>query len=81
MLTTERGLRNMGVNVTRLLKSKGWSQAYLAEITGEDQMKISRTCRGLNDPGGVSLARIAEALDISIDRIFADPPEFSRQSA
>ena len=66
---------NLAANVRRLLEARNLTQMELAEITGEQQSLISRIANGRNMPGGTVLARIAEALDISIDRLLAPSPE------
>ena len=75
MLTDEEVKGNVGENVRRLLDARGWSQADLALAAGETQMMISRICRSQHMPFAGTLARIAEALDVSVDRLVGPAPE------
>jgi len=65
---------NIAANIRRLLDDRGWSQSRLASATGEGEMQISRIARGRIMPSAAALARIAEAFDVSIDRLVASPP-------
>ena len=75
--------RNLSANLKRLLKDRKMEQAELAAKTGEKPLMISRAVRGLHMPAGDVLHRIAEALDVSVDRLLgplppmAPAPEFS----
>jgi transcriptional regulator with XRE-family HTH domain len=81
MLTDDDVKANLSENLARLLADRGWSQSELARRTTDHVMTISRICRGQNAPTAGVLARIAEALDVSIDRLVSQPPMPSRQSA
>lgn len=81
MLTDEQVKLNVASNVKRLLRDRGLSQKALAELTGDAEMTISALCRGLYVPGAGLLARVAEALDVSQDRLTAQPPELSRRAS
>lgn len=74
MIDDDDAKRNLSANITRLLKDRGWNQKELSERTEQTNATISRTVNGLNVPGAVVLSRIAEALDVSIDRLLAPPP-------
>lgn len=69
VITDDRALENIQSNVTSLLQRKGLSQADLARKTGENEMYISRICRGKMLPNAAALARIAEALGVSSERL------------
>ena len=75
MIDDTTAKQNIAANVRRLLESRGWPQSRLASATGEQEMQISRIVRGCSVPNAVALARIAEAFDVSIDRLLAAPPE------
>ena len=75
MLSDDDVLRNLAANVQRLLAAREWSQQQLSRATGEDPMTISRIIRGKNMPGTGVIARVAEAFDVSIDRLTGTPPE------
>ena len=77
MITEAEARRNVATNVVTLLEALGMTQRDLAHATGLDDMKISRICRGLHDPGTVAMARIAKVLHTSIDKLLEDPKEFS----
>lgn len=78
MLTDEDAKRNLAGNLQRLMENRGINQSDLARLTGEPVMTISRAFRGENMPRASVLARIAEAMDVSIDRLLGKPPEFSQ---
>lgn len=80
MITDEEAKDNLAANVLRLLESRQINQSELARLTGEPVMTISRVCRAQHIPLATVLARLAEALDVSIDRLLGPPPEFSEKS-
>lgn len=73
MLTDDQTRRNIATNLRRILAARGISQRKLAELTGEPVMNISRAVRGENVANVAMIARIAEALDVSIDRLVSQP--------
>ena len=75
MISDDDAKKNLAANVSRLLEARDLTQMELAEMTGEHQSLISRIANGQNMPGGTVLARIAEALEISIDRLLSAPPK------
>jgi len=81
MISDESAVRNISENLQRLLDDRGWTQAHLAKLTGESSTTITRVVRGLNKSGPGILARIAEALDVSIDRLVGPPPRKFANSA
>lgn len=60
---------NVAANVNRILEDRGMTQADLARLTGENAMAISRVCRGTNLANVGMLARIAEALECTVDEL------------
>ena len=66
--------KNLAANLGRILGERQLTQTALAERTGEKQATISRLLRGLHTPGAGVLTRLAEALDVSIDRLVSTPP-------
>jgi len=74
MQTDEEVKQNLAANILRILEARGWDQPMLAEATGEWLSTINRICRGENLPRVGVVSRIAEALDVSIDRLIAPPP-------
>ncbi|MBX9790153.1 MAG: helix-turn-helix transcriptional regulator [Pirellulales bacterium] len=82
MITDAKAKANIAANVQRLMEMHGFTQAQLAEATGETQGAISKVLNGHHMPGAGFLARLAEALDYSTDKLLAKPPtEARRQSA
>ena len=75
MIDDDTAKAYLAANLSRLLKDRGLTQTQLAEMTDQYHSLISRVVNGHNMPGGTVLARIAEALDVSIDRLLAPPPE------
>ena len=80
VITDEEAKENLATNLGRLMENRGMTQTELARITGQPVMTISRACRGQNVPRATVLSRVAEALDVSIDRLLGPPPEFSEKS-
>lgn len=60
-------------NIRHFMNMQGVSQADLVRLTGEPTNSVSRIVRGLNVPNVVMLARLAEALDVSVDQLLAEP--------
>ena len=81
MTTDEQALANIAANLSRLLADRKWSQSDLARAAGEAIVNINRAVRGVNMPGAGLLGRIAEALDVSVDRLLADPPQRNFQKS
>lgn len=82
MLSDLEVRENLAFNVRRLLSARGWSQADLARNANESEMNISRVVRAASVVGTGVVARIAEAFDVSVDRLLAPPAEkFSQKIA
>jgi len=82
LLTDEQIKSNIAANARRLLATRKWTQKELSEAADVPQMTVSVIVRGSHMPGVGILSRIAEALDVTIDRLIADPPgNNSRRSA
>ena len=73
VISAEDAKANISANIRRILDARGMTPYTLAKMTGKPQNSIYRLVRGENEPGAVMLAQIAEALDVSIDRLFAYP--------
>lgn len=69
VISNEEAARQLGANLTRILQKREMSVRGLAAETGEDPTQISRYTRGKSLPGLAVAARIAEALDVSIDAL------------
>ena len=75
MISDLETARNIAANVRRLLEARQWSGRELARRTGEEPTTISRITRATNMPGAGVVARVAEAFDVSLDRLTGPPPK------
>lgn len=80
MLTDDDVRVNLAANLKRMLAERDISQAELGRLTGVTQANISLICAGKHVSGVGVLARIAEALDTSIDFLIASPKPSSKKS-
>lgn len=71
VISDEQAKKIIGQNVSSILRQRNLSQAWLANATGEYEATIGRVCKGRNCPSSGLLARIAEALDVSIDALIS----------
>ena len=62
----------LGERIKALRKQAGWSQGELAERVSTDASQISRYENGRITPSLDALARIAQALDVSLDHLVFD---------
>jgi transcriptional regulator with XRE-family HTH domain len=82
VISEEEALANAAANLARMMDDRGWTQLELAGRADVGQSTLSRLLRGIGMPGVAAMARIAEALDSSVERILAQPAkEKSRQPA
>lgn len=63
--------RRIAANLRKRLEDLGWSQAYLAQVAGEDNMTVSRILRAMTDPRVSTLSRLAECLGMTLDECLA----------
>lgn len=61
--------RQVGRNLKRFRKERGWSQEELAFESGLHRTYISGIERGARNPTIVILARLAEALRVRVDEL------------
>ena len=61
--------RQVGRNMKRFRKEKGWSQEELAFESGLHRTYISGIERGARNPTIVILARLAETLHVTVDQL------------
>ncbi len=61
--------RQVGQNVKRIRKERGWSQEELAFESGLHRTYISGIERGARNPTILILARLAETLRVTIDEL------------
>lgn len=74
MITETEVRRNVAANLVVLLADRQWSQSELARRASVNQPDISRLIRQENIGSVALMARIAEALHVSVDRLIAEPP-------
>lgn len=65
----------LGLKIQRRRIEKGWSQEYLAEVTGLHRTYISQLERGLKSPSVRVLSHITNALDITMGEFLRDVEE------
>lgn len=75
MYTNQDVAINVAINIKRLLQDRSMTQADLSRRTRESEMTISRAVKGDSIIGIGIMTRIAEAFDVSIDRLVSPPPE------
>lgn len=78
-MTEDQARRHLAANVQRLLASRGLTQSELARRTGDAQTTISRVVRAENVANLSLAARIAEALETTIDYLIAPPADSQRR--
>lgn len=68
----------LGNRIKNLRKSKGITQEKLAEVINMDITSLSKIETGRNYPLAETVEKIAEALDIDIDKLFSFKENFSK---
>jgi transcriptional regulator with XRE-family HTH domain len=63
-------LRGLGTSVKRLRESKGWTQETLAAKSGLDRSYVAGIEAGLRNASTKALAKLANALSITLSDIF-----------
>ncbi len=81
MLTEDQAKQNIAANLRRIMESRNLSQSELARMTGDHQTAISRIIHAQNSPGVAFLARLAEALQTTVDYLIAAPPESANRKS
>jgi transcriptional regulator with XRE-family HTH domain len=69
VITDKQLKTNLARNLKQTLESRAITPYRLAKLIEEPQNSVYRICRGDNVPNAVILARIAEALDVTIDEL------------
>lgn len=80
MIDTESAKQNISSNVRRILEERGMSVYRLAIATKEPPNTVYRIVRGENEPGTVVLARIAEALECTVDELLSFPKKSQKRA-
>jgi transcriptional regulator with XRE-family HTH domain len=65
----------LGRELQRCRQEKGWSQEYLAEVTGLHRTYISQLERGLKSPSVRVLSHITNALGLRMSEFFSSVEE------
>lgn len=78
MLTDDDAKKNIADNLQRLIRERGLKQSEIAEAVGESRMRVSLAVRGKKLPSAAFLARIAEALNSSVDVLLSPHDETSQ---
>ncbi|MHA4867253.1 helix-turn-helix domain-containing protein [Duganella sp. PWIR1] len=69
----EEGLEaRIGAQIRAFRKAKGYTQAELAELSGVDNMTISRLENGVRMPTVEHLLKLARVLDVSASRLLGE---------
>ncbi|VXD12255.1 Transcriptional regulator, XRE family [Planktothrix serta PCC 8927] len=68
----------LGLEIQRRRTDKGWSQEYLAEMTGLHRTYISQLERGLKSPSIRVLSHITKALNITMSEFLLSVEESLR---
>lgn len=68
----------LGLEIQRRRTDKGWSQEYLAEMTGLHRTYISQLERGLKSPSVRVLNHITKALNITMSEFLLSVEESLR---
>jgi transcriptional regulator with XRE-family HTH domain len=79
VITDDEAKQNIANNIRILLAERNWKQSDLASATGESEMRVSLAVRGRKLPSAAFLARIAEALNSTVDRLLSPMSNRDRQ--
>lgn len=73
VISNDDAKRIIARNVNRILKERGLSRRWLAQHTGEFDSTIANVCHGRKCCLAGLLARIAEALNVTLDDLLSPP--------
>ena len=68
-------VRDIGKRIAELRRDRGLNQEQLAEMAVLNRVTVARYESGKLEPGAQALARIADALDVSVDAILGRSEE------
>ena len=77
----QRTIGNLATNVRRLMIHNKLSQQKLAELSGLQQVTISRVLNARHDPAVSVVSTTAEAFETSVDKLLESPPKKNLQRA
>lgn len=69
----------IGKNIRCLRRERGWTLIKLASKIGTSDVVLGRIERSVNAPSALLIHRLAKALNISVDALFAEKPETLRR--
>lgn len=73
VITDDELKANISENLNRILDQHGMSRYVLSKKTGESEQTIKNVADGLHVPRSGILARIAEAVGVSVDDLIKHP--------
>ncbi len=73
-------MTTIGQRLKQLRQERGWSQTKLAERSGLTHSAISYIESGSRVPGSMSLWKLAEGLDVTMDDLYPKAPCRSSRS-
>lgn len=73
-------LRYLAANLGRFLSDRGLSQSALSRASKEPVMTINNILHCRHMPGGGTLHRLAEALDVDVGELYAIPVAAAKKS-
>ncbi|MFT9668506.1 helix-turn-helix domain-containing protein [Streptomyces rhizosphaericola] len=68
---------HLGLAVRAVRLRRGWSQELLSEKSGLDRTYVSGLERGRRNPALLTLARLADALEVPLSELIRDAEENS----
>ena len=74
-MNDEKLRRQIGINIAAYRKRGGWTQAELAEKLNYSDKAVSKWERGESVPDVLTLASLAECLNITVNDLLKDPNE------
>lgn len=77
MISKERLKLNIAENLSRLMDARGISQSELGRASETSQVLVYRLLHQVMVPNAQDLANVAEALDVTVDDLIANPEETS----
>ncbi|MGA3155860.1 MAG: helix-turn-helix transcriptional regulator [Streptosporangiaceae bacterium] len=73
MLRDTERIANLAENLRAAMHRFGWTQQKLEAESGVPQPIISRILNAKGEPGVITVWRLAEALQTSLDKLLASP--------
>lgn len=80
-MTDEQAKQRVAANIRQILESRSLSGRALARMTGDTPVRINDVLRGEHNPNIGVLARIAAALETTVDYLVMHEPENSHVDA